>query len=134
MSQVEKIIEVAEELRQWGGTAASTGERIAGAFVLNRQDLLPELYSDMVEAWDRLDPEFQEAVREIKRRGLVEPCQEVRLPPRLEPAYLKDLIQRLRAMARFEHDDFSIGDEAADVLQAFLDTTKPGGADNPPRF
>ena len=120
-SVIEKIVEVAEELRQWGGTAASTGERIAAAFALNRQDLLPDMYADMVEAWDRLDPEFQEAVRRIKREHRVEPCQEIELPPRLEPAYLRDLIGRLRSMARFEHDDLSIGGEAADVLQRILD-------------
>jgi len=27
------------------------------------------------------------------------------------------LVMRLRAMARFEHDDFSIGDEAADRIE-----------------
>ena len=104
---METIVGVAEELRQWGDTTASTGERIAAAFVLNRQD--------------RLDPEFQEAVRRIRREGLVEPCLEARLPPRLEPACLRDLVRRLRSMARFEHDDLSIGDEAADVLQELLD-------------
>ncbi len=118
---METIVGVAEELRQWGDTTASTGERIAAAFVLNRQDLLPDMYSGMVEAWDRLDPEFQEAVRRIRREGLVEPCLEARLPPRLEPACLRDLVRRLRSMARFEHDDLSIGDEAADVLQELLD-------------
>lgn len=28
-----------------------------------------------------------------------------------------DLIQRLRALSRHEHDDFSIGDEAADEIE-----------------
>jgi hypothetical protein len=66
--QIEKIIEVARSLKRTGRSGASTGEQIAAAFVLNRPDLLPELYSDLVEAWDRLDPEWQEYVRLIKRR------------------------------------------------------------------
>ena len=43
--QIEKIIEVANELNQTGNTAASTGERIAAAFVLNQIDYLPDSYS-----------------------------------------------------------------------------------------
>lgn len=35
--------------------------------MLNRPDLLPALYSDLIEAWDRLDPEWQDYVRRIKR-------------------------------------------------------------------
>ena len=65
--EIEKIIEVAIELKTTGGTSASTSERIAAAFVLNRPDYLPRLYDDMVEAWDRLDDEWQEYVRLIKR-------------------------------------------------------------------
>lgn len=64
---IGKIINVALELQQYHSTAASTGEHIAAAFVLNRQDLLPHHYHDMVEAWDRLDTEVQHAVRRIKR-------------------------------------------------------------------
>ena len=47
--QIEKIIEVANCLQATGSTAASTGERIAAAFVLNRPDYLPNSYSDIVE-------------------------------------------------------------------------------------
>ena len=68
--QIEKIIEVANTLNATGTTGASTGERIAAAFVLNRPDFLPELYADLVEAWDRLDPEWQDYVRHIKREYL----------------------------------------------------------------
>ena len=50
-----------------GSTAASTGELIAAAFVLNRQDYLPDYYSDMIEAWDRLGEEWQAYVRIIKQ-------------------------------------------------------------------
>ncbi len=65
--QIEKIIEVANQLKQTGFTNASSGERIAAAFVLNRPDYLPAIYPDMVEAWDRLDEEWQQYVRLIKR-------------------------------------------------------------------
>jgi len=65
--QIEKIIEVANCLQRTGSTAASTGERIAAAFVLNRQEYLPEAYDDMQEAWDRLGTEWQQYVRLIKR-------------------------------------------------------------------
>jgi len=64
--EIEKIIEVATSLNQTGGTAASTGERIAAAFVLNRLEYLPDYYSDAVEAWDRLGEDWQEHVRLIK--------------------------------------------------------------------
>lgn len=65
--EIEKIIEVAIGLRVTGGTAASTSERIAAAFVLNRLDYLPDYYRDAVEAWDRLGQEWQQHVRLIKR-------------------------------------------------------------------
>ena len=65
--QMQTIIDVAISLNTTGGSGASTGERIAAAFVLNRPDLLPSLYDDMLEAWDRLDDEWQHYVRLIKR-------------------------------------------------------------------
>jgi len=65
--EIEKIIEVANGLNASGSTGASTGEQIAAAFVLNRPDYLPSMYADMVEAWDRLDDEWQHYVRLIKR-------------------------------------------------------------------
>ncbi len=68
--EVKKIIEVANELNRTGSTAASTGERIAAAFVLNRMDYLPDMYSDVVEAWDRLDHQWKCYVRVIKRNGM----------------------------------------------------------------
>lgn len=64
--EMEKIIEVAYQLKVTGGTAASTSERIAAAFVLDRQDCLPEGY-DLIEAWDRLGSQWQQHVRLIKR-------------------------------------------------------------------
>lgn len=65
--EIEKIIEVANTLNATGRSGASTGERIAAAFVLNRPDYLPNSYADMVEAWDRLGEEWQQHVRRIKR-------------------------------------------------------------------
>lgn len=65
--QISKIIEVSITLKLTGSTAASTGERIAAAFVLNNQHHLPDSYSDILEAWDRLDDEWQRYVRIIKR-------------------------------------------------------------------
>ena len=65
--EVVKIIEVANCLASTGSSGASTGERIAAAFVLNRMEYLPASYPDAVEAWDRLDEEWQDYVRLIKR-------------------------------------------------------------------
>ena len=65
--QIEKIIEVANCLQTANSTAASTGERIAAAFVLNKPQYLPDSYTDIVEAWDRLDADWQDYVRLIKR-------------------------------------------------------------------
>jgi hypothetical protein len=64
---IDKIIEVANCLQATGSTAASTGERIAAAFVLNEPKYLPSSYNDIVEAWDRLDEDWQDCVRLIKR-------------------------------------------------------------------
>jgi len=55
--QIEKIIETANSLKQIGTTTASTGERIAATFVLNRVAYLPIGYEDIVQAWDRLGEE-----------------------------------------------------------------------------
>lgn len=66
--EIETIINTAIALKQTGSSAASTGEQIAAAFVLNRPDLLPGNYDDMVEAWDRLEPQWQNYVRFIKRQ------------------------------------------------------------------
>ena len=63
--QIEKIINVANQLQHTGRTGASTGEQIAAAFVLNRMELLPANYTDVIEAWERLD-EWQRYVNYIK--------------------------------------------------------------------
>jgi len=63
---IERIIQVARELKRTGTTAASTGEHIAAAFVLNRTELLPADYRDVNEAWERLG-NWQQYVHRIKR-------------------------------------------------------------------
>jgi len=67
MWQIDKIIEVAKQLLRTGSTPASTGERIAAAFVLNEPKYLPDMYADIIDAWDRLDDDWQDYVRLIKR-------------------------------------------------------------------
>ena len=65
--QIEKIIAVANQLKRNGGAAASTGEMIAAAFVINRPEHLPPPYLDMLEAWDRLGEEWRYYVRLIRQ-------------------------------------------------------------------
>lgn len=65
--QLEKIIETANQLKQNNASYASTGEQIAAAFVLNGQEYLPADCPDIIEAWDRLDDQWQEYVRIVKR-------------------------------------------------------------------
>ena len=67
MWQIDKIIEVAKQLQRTGSTPASTGERIAAAFVLNEPKYLPACYADIIDAWDRLDDDWQDYVRLVKR-------------------------------------------------------------------
>ena len=64
---LRKIIDTAIELQASGSTLASTGEHIAAAFVLNRQDCLPDTERDLVKAWDSLGHTWQAHVRSIKR-------------------------------------------------------------------
>ncbi|VAW59634.1 hypothetical protein MNBD_GAMMA11-2262 [hydrothermal vent metagenome] len=64
--EIEKIINVANELQKRGSTGASTGEQIAAAFVINKMEYLPANYQDVVEAWERLDT-WQRYVKHIKQ-------------------------------------------------------------------
>ena len=64
---LSKIIDTAIELQASGRTGASTGEQVAAAFVLNRQDYLPDTERDLVQAWDSLGHTWQAHVRCIKR-------------------------------------------------------------------
>ena len=63
--EIRKIINVAHELKRTGKTGASTGEQIAAAFVLDRPEYLPEGYTNIVDAWDRLGT-WQQHVKAIK--------------------------------------------------------------------
>jgi len=63
--EIQKIIEIANDLATRGRSAGSTSEVIAAAFVLNRMEFLPDGYS-VIEAWDRLD-NWQQYVRIIQR-------------------------------------------------------------------
>ena len=62
---IETIINTANALQRTGRSGASTGERIAAAFVLNRMEFLPANYPDVLEAWERLD-DWQRYVKYIK--------------------------------------------------------------------
>ena len=62
--EIQKIINVSNELLRRGRTGASTGEQIAAAFVLDRMEYLPEGYS-VIEAWERLD-DWQPYVKRIR--------------------------------------------------------------------
>lgn len=64
--QVKSIINTANDLLASRTTTASIGQQIAGAFVINRPDLLPSGYSDVIDAWDRLD-DWQDFVRKVKQ-------------------------------------------------------------------
>ena len=64
---LRKIIDTAIELQASGCTSASTGEHVAAAFVLNRQDRLPDTDRDLIKAWECLGHTWQAHVRYIKR-------------------------------------------------------------------
>ena len=64
--EIERIIDIAKGLKRTGRTGASTGEQIAAAFVLNQMEFLPASYTDVVDAWDRLDDDWQIYVKQIK--------------------------------------------------------------------
>ncbi len=65
-SEIEKIINVANELASNGTTGGSTSEQIAAAFVLDRMEFIPKGYST-VEAWERLG-DWQKYVHQIKEK------------------------------------------------------------------
>jgi hypothetical protein len=50
----------------------STGERIAVAMVLDRYDLLQDAWGSMLEAVDRLGPDWTQAALRIQRHGWLE--------------------------------------------------------------
>jgi len=63
---VKQLINITRHLHKTGRSGASTGEQIAAAFILNKPEYLPDNYSDMVEAWERLDT-WQKYVKVIKQ-------------------------------------------------------------------
>ncbi len=65
--QIEKIINVANELARTGRTAASTSEQIAAVFVLDQDIYLPEPYqNDPLAAWERLGSGWQDYINIIR--------------------------------------------------------------------
>jgi hypothetical protein len=64
-ADMARIIEVTNELLNKEGTAGSTGEIIAAAFILDDASYLPNSYPNMIDAWDRLGA-WQEYVRVIR--------------------------------------------------------------------
>lgn len=74
---IQKIINVANDLSTHGSSAGSTGEIIAAAFVLNKMEYLPRGYEDVIDAWDRLDAHWQGYVRKIKNEW----CYQSQLVP-----------------------------------------------------
>lgn len=63
--EMQRIIEVANDLLSGEGTAGSTSEVIAAAFILNDAKYLPDSYPNIVEAWQRLG-HWQEHVNVIQ--------------------------------------------------------------------
>lgn len=98
-------------------------------------DRLEELITALTDAADRMDQarlaiqykarrEYgygDEDVRRFANWGLLDTTTIRRLLGRLTDPDA-ELVARLRALARAEHDDLSVGAEAADRLEALLDT------------
>jgi hypothetical protein len=61
-----KVLMVAADESSFG--VLSTGERIAVAFVLDRPDLL-KFWGTMLDALDRLGPEWTRAALRVQREG-----------------------------------------------------------------
>ena len=64
---IQRIIDVCCELLADEETAASSGEQIAAAFVLNRMDFLPKDHYNIYEAWEWIGPVWQGYVKEIRK-------------------------------------------------------------------
>jgi hypothetical protein len=63
----EKVRMVAQDARSFG--VLSTGERIAVALVFDRYDLLQTAWGSMLEAVNRLGPEWTQAALRVQRNG-----------------------------------------------------------------
>jgi hypothetical protein len=67
-SQIRKKVQmVADDARSFG--VLSTGERIAVALVFDRYDLLQKTWGSMLEAVNRLGPEWTMAALRVQRNG-----------------------------------------------------------------
>ena len=62
-----KVQMVAHDARSFG--VLSTGERIAVALVFDRYDLLQHAWGSMLEAVNRLGPEWTQAALRVQRHG-----------------------------------------------------------------
>lgn len=71
MSTEETLASKARRVRADANTffELSGGERIAVALILDRQDLLKQTYGTILEAIDRLGPEWTEAALRVQRNG-----------------------------------------------------------------
>jgi hypothetical protein len=63
----KKVQMVAHDARSFG--VLSTGERIAVALVLDRYDLLQDVWGTMLEAVHRLGEEWTQAALRVQRNG-----------------------------------------------------------------
>lgn len=70
---LNRILQAARGLLEKGIGGASTSERIAAAFVLERMEYLPHGWG-AIEAWERLDIEWRFYVRHLRQecRHLIE--------------------------------------------------------------
>jgi len=71
MSTEETLASKARRVRADANTffELSGGERIAVALILDRQDLLKQTYGTILEAIDRLGPEWTAAALRVQRDG-----------------------------------------------------------------
>jgi hypothetical protein len=71
MSTEDTLASKARRVRAGANTffELSGGERIAVARILDRQDLLKQIYGSILEAIDRLRPQWTEAALRVQRNG-----------------------------------------------------------------
>jgi hypothetical protein len=67
-AQIRAKVRLVTQAEQSFGTL-STGERIAVALVLDRYDLLQDVWGTMLEAIHRLGPDWTQAALRIQRHG-----------------------------------------------------------------
>ena len=67
MSELEHIIQKARDARNGGWSVQSTGEKLASAIILNRLDWLEAMDYTMVEAIERIGPEWMALIPKAAR-------------------------------------------------------------------